>query len=433
MKLSHILGLNARFNLYSYPANSRRAKRVAASKLLTKTVLKRAGLPFPKVYAKFREPSQVLEFNWSKLPDSFAFKPARGLGGEGIIVVKKRSRDSTSANPVWITTQRHKVTVEDLSLQALDIIEGAYSVSNVPDVAFVEEYVGRASAFRRLAYRGTPDVRVIVFNRVPVIAMLRLPTRESGGRANLHQGAVGVGIDIATGITTFAVHHGESIKVKPGTKRKLHGIKIPDWDKILEIASQAQEETRLGYLGVDLVLHPEKGPLVLELNSEPGLEIQLANMSGLRKRLDRVEDLKVESTQQGVKIAKALFASVFAARVRASEEGKKTIGIFEDILIKSHSGRVKVGAKVDTGAWRTSIDKSLARELGLLEQNNILWRKTFKNALGKQERPVIFLTFWLAGRKIVTTAGVSDRKNLRKPVIIGRRDLGNFLVLPHKG
>ena len=101
-----------------------------------------------------------------------------------------------------MTTQRTIVGVDDLKLHTLNILEGAFSLGNVPDVAFIQEYVGRHKAFRKYAFRGTPDIRVIVFRKVPIMAMLRLPTRESGGRANLHQGAIGVGVDIATGITT---------------------------------------------------------------------------------------------------------------------------------------------------------------------------------------------------------------------------------------
>jgi len=37
------------------------------------------------------------------------------------------------------------------------------------------------------------------------MAMLRLPTKESGGKANLQQGAIGLGIDMASGVTTSAV------------------------------------------------------------------------------------------------------------------------------------------------------------------------------------------------------------------------------------
>jgi alpha-L-glutamate ligase-like protein len=426
MQLSSILGLNARSQLYSYRYNKASKKAIANSKIATNRVLTKAQIPNPLLFAKFKSPSQVERFDWSGLPNSFALKPSKGLGGEGIIVVKKRAEGKEA----WITIQRQMVTIEDLKLHSLDILEGAYSMDSSPDVAFVQEYVGRHKAFRKYAYRGTPDIRIIIFNKIPVMAMLRLPTKESGGRANLHQGAIGVGVDIATGITTKAIWHGELIRYKPGTSRKLHGIKIPFWTSVLETAVRTQIVSGLGYGGVDIVLHPEKGPMVLEINAEPGLTIQLANMAGLRKRLDRVEGLEVKDAEHGVKIAKALFAANFSDRVKA-EEGIRTIGTFETIKIKGKNGKkVDVPAKIDTGARRTSIDKTLAKDLGLLDETNILWYKRFRSALGREERPIISFTYWLKGKKIKTTAGISDRSKLRKPVIIGRKDLIGFLVNP---
>ncbi|MBI4157485.1 ATP-dependent zinc protease [Candidatus Woesebacteria bacterium] len=426
MKISSILGLNARFQQFSYPFNPRRGKKIADSKLQTKRVLKKAGIPVPKIYKKFKNPLQVFEFDWKSLPDSFALKPSKGLGGEGIVVIKKRSK----MGAWWITTQRKKVTEEDLKLHTLDILEGAYSVGNVPDVAFIQEFVGRHKTFRRYAYRGTPDIRVIVFNKVPVMAMLRLPTRESGGRANLHQGAVAVGIDIASGVTTTAVRNGQQIVYKPGTKRKLRGIKIPNWDTVLEMAISASEAINLGYLGVDVVLHPERGPMILELNAEPGLEIQLANLSGLRKRLEKVEDLSVRDAEHGAKIARALFASPLIKSKK--EKSAITVGIFEEVKIKSKKGSRLIQAKIDTAAARSSIDKRVANELGLLNKENIILTRRFKSALGVQERPVIGVTFWLKGKKIKTAVGVADRTTLKRPFLIGVRDLGGFLIEPRK-
>lgn len=432
VKTSSILGLNARAQLFSYPYNKPLEKKIAGSKLRTKRILKRAEIPVPDIYAKFKNPRDLLNFDWNSLPSSFALKPNKGLGGEGIIVIKKKAGSYSKENPAWITMNRRELAIDDLRLHILDILEGAFSVRNVPDIAFIEEYVGRHKAFRKYAYRGTPDVRVIVFNKVPVMAMLRLPTKESGGRANLHQGAIGVGVDIATGITTKAIWHKKHIRYKPGSQRKLHGIKMPNWTKILKIAVQCQEITKLGYMGADIVLHPEKGPMVLEINYQPGLSIQLANMAGLKKRLERVEDLRVEDAEHGVKIAKALFAPSFADRVRA-EEGVRTISVFEEVKIKGKDGRkLTVPAKIDTGAWRSSIDKTLAGDLGLLEEDNILWQKTVWSSIGKEKRPVINIIFWLKGKKIKTTAGVANRSKLRKLLIVGRCDLAGFLVDPLK-
>ena len=434
MKTSELLGLNARAKLFSYPFNKPLGKKAAKSKILTKKLLRKAGVSVPEIYAKFKSPLDVMSFDWENLPDAFALKPSKGLGGEGIVVVKKRTRDpvgpSEKFKTAWITIQKKRVTIDDLKLHVLDILEGAYSMGNVPDVAYIEEYVGRHKAFRRYAYRGTPDVRVIVFNKVPVMAMLRLPTKESGGRSNLHQGAIGVGVDMATGITTRAFWRGEYIHFKPGTKRKLHGIKIPQWTSILETAVMGGLATDLGYYGADVVLHPEKGPMILELNYQPGLSIQLANAAGLRKRLERVEDLQVRDASHGVKIAKALFISNFSDRVKA-EEGVKILSALEEVKIKGRNGqRVKVIAKLDTGAWRTSISRDIAEKMGLLEIDNILWSKKFKSALGEEARPVVNLVLWLSGRKIVTPASVAKRMSLKYPLIIGRKNLKGFLVDP---
>lgn len=427
MKLSSILGLNARSRLFSYKYGSAVGKKIARSKILTKRTLTRNGVSeVPEIYKIFKTPRDVFAFDWTKLPPSFALKPSKGLGGEGIIVIKKRTQDENG----WITTARKLVTREDLKLHVLDILEGAYSVGNVPDVAFCEEYVARHKAFRKLAFRGTPDVRIIVFNKVPVMAMLRLPTRESGGRANLHQGAIGTGVDIPTGITTRAVWYGELIKHKPETKRKLNGIKIPHWTKILELAVRGQEASGLGYIGVDIVLHPSKGPLILEINSSPGLQVQLANMEGLRKRLERVEDLEVRDAEHGVRIAKALFAGPFVGRVK-NDEGIKTVNVVEEIKIRGVNGeKVNVTAKVDTGAWTTSIDKKFAKDLGIFESNRILWYKRTRNSLGLEDRPVIAIVFWLGGKRIKTVATVADRSNLAYKILVGRSDLKGFVVNP---
>ena len=431
MKISHILGLNARSQLFSYTYNKARGKAIAMSKIRTKRILKKADIPVPNLYARFGHPRDILKFDWSSLPSSFALKPNKSLGGEGIIIVKKKSTN-TGSDGVWITTQKDRVTTDDLKLHTMDILEGAYSIGNIPDTAFIEEYVGRHKAFRKYAYRGTPDIRVVVFNKVPVMAMLRLPTKESGGRANLHQGAIAVGIDIATGITTYAYWHGKYIHNKPGTKRKLHGIKIPHWTKVLEIAVSCQIITDLGYVGADIVLNPEKGPQVLELNPWPGLQIQLANQAGLKKRLERVEGIRVRDAEHGVRIAKALFMATFSDRVKA-DEGVRTISTQQQVTIKGknpNKKRVKVMAKIDTGAWRTSISEKLAQELGLLTPENILWTKKFKSSLGVKVRPIVSVTFWLAGRKVITPASVAKRMALKYQMIIGRKNLKGFLVEP---
>ena len=140
-----------------------------------------------------------------------------------------------------------------------------------------------------MSYEGIPDIRIITLLGYPAMAMLRLPTRISNGKANLHQGAIGVGIDLSTGKTLGGVFHNDTIDTHPDTLQPIAGIQVPYWDKILEIAAGCSELTGLGYLGVDIVLDKEHGPLMLELNARPGLNIQIANREGALKRYKMIE------------------------------------------------------------------------------------------------------------------------------------------------
>ncbi len=428
VKQSHLLGLNGRYYRYTSIYNTPAVKRIADSKLLTKNRLRKAKVSTPRLYRVFRKDQDIEAFDFSRLPESFVVKPNRGLGGEGIIVVEQGGKYAGE----WLTTLGRKVTIGDLKLHIEDIIEGRFSMNDLPDIAFVEERIRIHPAFENYAYQGTPDIRVIVFNKIPVMAMLRLPTEESGGRANLFQGAVGVGIDMATGVTTYGIHHGDEVGYIPGTHRKVSGIQIPEWDTVLETAIKSQEITGIGFLGADLVLQPsikKKNKTfvkVLELNAQPGLKIQLCNKAGLKRRLERVEGLEVDSVEKGIRVAKELFGDVRLAHV-----GKKArkIGVFEDVALYDAQGeKHTVRAKVDTGAYRSSIDRELARKLGLLAPDNILYEKYYKSALGRHKRPVVAITFELGGRRVETSASVSDRKNLKRPVLVGRRDLQGYVI-----
>ena len=419
-----VLGLNARNHLYLSRYNPRAAKRVADSKLLTKSILRKNKLPVPKLYRIFRREEDVDKFDFTRLSESFVVKPNRGLGGEGIVVIEKGGMWAGE----WLDTSGGVWKVSDLKLHIGDILEGRFSMNDLPDIAFVEERVPIHAAFSKYAYQGAPDIRVIVFNKMPIMAMLRLPTKESHGRANLYQGAVGVGIDLATGMTTYGICKGQEVVFAPGTRRRLWGIKIPDWEKVLTLAVHCQEVTGLGYLGADIVMHPERGPMVLELNAQPGLKIQLCNKAGLLTRLNRVEGLKIKSAEHGIKVAQALFADLKVAEQSGS--GVKTIGVFEtvEVINLKTLEPVAIKAKVDTGAFSSSVDKDVAEELGLLAADNLVSEKMVRSALGRESRSVVAITFRLAGKKVKTVATISDRSNLKRQMIIGRRDLTGFLV-----
>ena len=414
-----ILGMNARNHLYQSKYNSRKAKRIADSKLKTKKILRQAKLGVPMLYRIFKSVAKLEHFDFTKLPESFVVKPSQGLGGEGILVVDGGQ-----------TVDGQPITPADLKLHILDILSGRYSMLDLPDRAFIEERVRVHPRFKPISAAGTPDIGVLVFNRIPVMAFLRLPTKESHGKANMFQGAVACGIDLASGMTTGAIKHTGTIKFFPETRRKLKGIKIPRWDKVLELAAAAAETVGLGYCRVDVALQPnltrdgklKSQPMVLEVNAQPGLKIQLANQAGLRRRLERVEGLKVKTLDQGIEIGKQLFG--LGETVETAEGGTIRVGVFEDLEIEDFLGeRHAIKAKLDTGAFRSSIDEDLAKKLGLLDPENILLNIGYRSALGREERPVVGLTFYLKDRKIKTSASISDRSKLKRPMIIGRRDL----------
>ncbi|MDP1710279.1 MAG: RimK/LysX family protein, partial [bacterium] len=73
-------------------------------------------------------------------------------------------------------------------------------------------------------------------------------------------------------------------------------------------------------------------------------------------------------------------------------------------------------------------DLDFAREIGIYSKSQVLWKRKKLSSLGEEERPVIPMTFWLAGRKIKTNVTVADRSELRYQLLIGRVDLSGFLI-----
>jgi alpha-L-glutamate ligase-like protein len=119
--------------------------------------------------------------------------------------------------------------------------------------------------------------------------MLRLPTRASAGRANLHQGGIGAGVDLGTGRTHHAVLHNRFVEAHPDTGASVIGRQTPCWREVLAMSRQVAAVVGLGYIGVDIVIDAKRGPMLLEANARPGLAIQIANARGLRPRLDAID------------------------------------------------------------------------------------------------------------------------------------------------
>ncbi len=421
----NILGMNARTLEYIRKHNTREATRLANNKLATKKILQKNGLPTPRLFAVIRHAQELKNFRWTRLPPSFVLKPNSSSGGGGIIVIFGRNKKGN-----WVKADKTEVFIPELRNHVFDILDGNFSAGNVPDVAFFEQRIKVHPDLKAYSVKGVPDIRILVYNMVPVMAMLRLPTLESGGRANLHAGGIGVGIDLSLGLTTTAIQRGHLIDMMPGIRLPLAGIRLPFWNDILLLASRTAQASGLNYAGVDIAIDREDGPVVLEINARPGLDIQFANAAPLKSRLERVEGLKTKSLEKKIRLAQSLFGGEIEQEIE-DISGRTIVGITEDITLYDAEGTPHtLTAKIDTGAWRTTIDESIAKQLRI--EGPVLEHRFVRGALGRQERPIISVSLQIKGHPIKTNVFIADRGHLNFPMIIGRRDLKGFLVDPTK-
>jgi alpha-L-glutamate ligase-like protein len=453
-----ILGLNERNLIYLRPSNKKHARKVADNKILTKKLLVKNKMSTPKILAEIKSQEELYNFDWEKLPKAFALKPKKGYQGQGILVVTAKSNRTGN----WIQNDGKQVDLDNIRNRVQRILEGEYSLRNELDTAFFEELIITNEKLAQYAYKGVPDIRVIVYNKVPVMAELRLPTKASDGKANLHRGGIIVGIDMASGTTTTAVQYDNIIEYHPDNDKILSGIKIPYWNKILELSVQCQIVTDIGFLGADIVVDQRYGPMVIELNARPGLGIQIANQDGLKGRLKRVKGLKIKTIARGVAVAKSLFGGDIEESIEEIS-GKQLIGIIEKAKFYNLLTEEKVIVKVknDTGAYRTSISYEIAKKLGLgatiekinalpfekknlsrdeaiaikrkwnkvvREDKNIHRLKIVKASNGISIRPVVNVKFEMSGIIVETKATIEERSGMSYGVIIGQRDLKKFLI-----
>ena len=305
-----LLGIGQRNADFVLRYNPRRFYPRVDDKLITKQLAIEAGLPVPKLYAVVREEHEVDELHEKlKAHEQFVMKPAHGSGGDGILVIVGRRGDK------YRRSNGHLMSRGEFDHHLSNALSGLFSLGGHPDHLLVEQCVQFDPIFDQVSYKGVPDIRIIVFLGYPVMAMIRLPTRMSDGKANLHQGAIGVGIDIPTGLTRRGVWGTEIIREHPDTEHSIVGLEIPHWPDLMEMAARCYELSGLGYVGVDFVLDRRDGPMILELNARPGLSIQIANGNGLAHRLGKVEALQQRGElsadpAQRVAFARAEFPTV---------------------------------------------------------------------------------------------------------------------------
>ncbi len=393
-KTSGILGMNARNLHYISKYNSRADKKFADDKIFTKQFLGSRGIGVAKLYHVIRNHTQLTQEFFDSLPNSFVVKPNRGYAGAGIVVIE------TKKGKKWITAGGKRHDDEFLYRQCIDILEGKYSISGVHDQVIFEEKLEPHKAFMTLTEAGLPDIRVIAFNKVPTLAMLRVPTVESDGKANMELGAIAMGIDIGTGLTTGAAYYYDYIKKLPNGESAV-GFQIPYWDEILLSVAKIQKFTKIGFLGADLVV-TENGVHILEVNARAGLKIQIANQIPLRRRLEKVADLKVKTPKEGVDVAKTLFSE----KKTKSEEtpAKPVIGGFEPVII-----------------YGGGSPKTLIAEVDLLAETNTIAEK-------HHEGNVIDISIARQRMKLP----VERKKITEADVILAGKYLGDFYIDPSK-
>lgn len=301
-----IMGMNRRNFSYIGRYNDRRLYPNVDDKLKTKQLGIEHGIAVPDLISTVRYQHDVAHvFDTLEQHKGFCIKPAKGSGGKGILVIL--SKDDKG----YRKASGDYVSKDDIVRHISNILAGLFSLGGSADVAVVEALIEFDPMFEGLSHEGVPDIRMIVFKGYPVMSMLRLATHASDGKANLHQGAVGVGLDICSGQSVAAVQYNQPIGTHPDTGKSLSDIKIDNWNSLLTLSSGCYEMSELGFLGVDIVLDKQLGPLVLELNARPGLAIQIANQSGMLPRLQTIEALdtkRASSIEQRIEFVKREFS-----------------------------------------------------------------------------------------------------------------------------
>ena len=279
-----ILAMNRRNAECILDHNPRSLYPIVDDKLRMRELCLRIGVPTPDIYGIFSFNGELRHLNeaLAELTD-FVIKPSNGSAGRGVLVLTGRGAGG------FVRHNGQLLALEDVRRHLSDILSGLYSLGGRPDRGILQQRVRLHEDFERISYKGIPDIRVVLYRFEPAMAMLRLPTLESGGRANLHQGGIGAGVDLELGRTHHAVQRNRLIDRHPDTGECLVGREVPFWNNVLEMSRKVARAVGLGYVGVDIVIDKGQGPMLLEANARPGLAIQIANNEGLLPRLREID------------------------------------------------------------------------------------------------------------------------------------------------
>lgn len=157
----------------------------------------------------------------------------------------------------------------------------------------VQGQVSHGSWARALSPGALPTIRMLTIRPTPrsspflAAAALRLGTRATAPVDNFSAGGLVAGIDIADGRLADAVQRPRTRSAvrfirHPETGARIAGGAIPDWDALTALALEAMRRfPDAVHVGWDL--HPsDKGPVLIEGNAAPNLNIYQAHGSILR-------------------------------------------------------------------------------------------------------------------------------------------------------
>lgn len=271
-----VVGINRRNLEFIYPNNPRSFFPSVDDKLKCKNILQNGGLPVPETYCVIISMGDIpmLDSVVAK-GNPFVIKPAHGYGGQGILVI-----DSVSGNT--FTSVGKDMTREDIEYHIAGILSGLFSLDHFHDKVFLEYKIEPVELYPN-SPQGVFDIRIIVLKGIPIMGMLRVPTHASAGKANLHAGGLGIGINIINGSTADGVLNGMPVVKHPDSGEPLAGLRIPFWYDMIEVSRKINALFHMDYLGIDFVIDRKLGPLILEVNARPGLTIQIANRQGMEE------------------------------------------------------------------------------------------------------------------------------------------------------
>lgn len=189
------------------------------------------GAPVPPTVAHMRTARHLRRLPATDLPDAWACKPNRSLGGQGILLVGARGEQG------WTSLSGRAVSEADVTFHVRQVLDGEFSPGG-HDTALFEPLLRPHEDIAELAAAGLPDVRVLCDGAHPRAAMLRLPTVRSDGRANLHAGGVGAAVDLRTGRISGAVADRQWVSSHPDTGAPLEGRLVPYWHDVLDAAAR---------------------------------------------------------------------------------------------------------------------------------------------------------------------------------------------------